>query len=61
VPGGLESEQVHYLLRQIHKSGRQILGFDLVEVGVSENNWDANVAARELWQLCNLMVANNPQ
>jgi agmatinase len=61
VPGGLESEQVHYLFRQIHKSGRQILGFDLVEVGVSENNWDANVGARELWQLCNLIVANNPQ
>jgi agmatinase len=58
VQGGLEAEQVHYLLMQILKSGRQILGFDLVEVGVSENSWDANVGARILWQLCHLMVAN---
>jgi len=57
VPGGLELEQVNYLLRQITLSGRQLIGFDLVEVGVSENNWDANVAARVLWQLCNHLVS----
>jgi agmatinase len=61
VQGGLESEQVNYLFRQVQKSGRQIIGFDLVEVGVSENGWDANVAARELWHLCNLMITSNPQ
>ena len=60
VQGGLESEQVNYLFRQVQKSGRQIIGFDLVEVGVGENGWDANVAARELWHLCNLMISSNP-
>jgi agmatinase len=60
VQGGLEAEQVHYLLQQIIKSGRKIVGFDLVEVGVSENNWDANVGARILWQLCHIMVADMP-
>jgi agmatinase len=61
VQGGLECEQVNYLFGQVLKSGRQIIGFDLVEVGVSENNWDANVAARQLWHLCNLMISSNPQ
>jgi agmatinase len=59
VPGGLELEQVNYLIRRIVHSGRQLIGFDLVEVGISENNWDANVAARALWQLCNHLVSSN--
>jgi agmatinase len=61
VPGGLQSEEVNYLFRKIIKSGRQIIGFDLVEIGISETGWDANVGARQLWQLCNLLVASNPQ
>ncbi|TAD81346.1 MAG: agmatinase [Bacteroidetes bacterium] len=56
VQGGLEADQVNYLLRKIKQSGRQILGFDLVEVGLGENNWDANVGARELWKLCNILL-----
>jgi agmatinase len=59
VHGGLESQQVNYLFRRIVASGRKIIGFDLVEVGVSESGWDANVAARELWHMCNLMVSSN--
>jgi agmatinase len=61
VQGGLESEEVNYLFRQVLKSGRQIIGFDLVEVGISDTGWDANVGARELWHLCNLLVKSNPQ
>jgi agmatinase len=61
VQGGLESEQVFYLFRQIIKSGRKLIGFDLSEVGVSDTEWDANVGARILWNLCNLAVAANPQ
>ncbi|HSK11872.1 MAG TPA: agmatinase family protein, partial [Phnomibacter sp.] len=61
VHGGLESQQVNYLLRQLIKSGRKLIGFDLVEVGISQTDWDANVAARELWHICNMMVASNPQ
>ena len=56
VQGGFEAEQVNYLFDQLVKSGRQLLGFDLVEVGVDELEWDANVAARELFKLCNLLV-----
>ncbi len=59
VQGGLQTEQVNYLFRRIVKSGRQLVGFDLVEIGVGELCWDANVGARELWQLCNLLVGSN--
>ncbi|HSC55148.1 MAG TPA: agmatinase family protein [Phnomibacter sp.] len=59
VHGGFEADQVHYLLKRIIQSGRQLIGFDLVEIGVGDTNWDANVGARELWKLCNLMIASN--
>lgn len=57
VQGGFEAEQINYLFSRLKKSGRQIVGFDLVEIGVgSELEWDANVGARQLWKLCNLLV-----
>lgn len=57
VQGGFEAEQINYLFSTVKKSGRKIIGFDLVEVGVGgENDWDANVGARVLWKLCNLLV-----
>jgi agmatinase len=59
VHGGFEADQVNYLLRRMIQSGRQLIGFDLVEIGVGENDWDANVGARELWKLCNLLIASN--
>jgi len=59
VPGGFETEQLFYLVRSIMHSGRKFIGFDLVEIGVGESDWDANVGARVLWKLCNLLVANN--
>jgi agmatinase len=49
------------LLRKILQSGRQLIGFDLNEVGVSTNEWDENVGARILFKLCNLMIASNDQ
>ena len=60
VQGGFETEQVFYIFKKILASGRQIIGFDLSEVSTSENQWDANVGARVLFKLCNLMVASNP-
>jgi agmatinase len=60
VPGGLEIEQVLYLVRKIIRSGRKFIGFDLVEIGVAETEWDSNVGARILWKLCNLLIASNP-
>jgi agmatinase len=59
VQGGFETEQVFYLFDKIVKSGKQIIGFDLSEVSTSENFWDANVGARVLFKLCNLLVASN--
>jgi agmatinase len=60
VQGGFETEQVFYIFKKIQQSGRQIIGFDLSEVSTSENYWDANVGARVLFKLCNLLVASNP-
>lgn len=60
VQGGFETEQVFYLFDKIAKAGKKIIGFDLSEVSTSENAWDANVGARVLFKLCNLMVASNP-
>lgn len=59
VLGGMEAEQIFYLLKSIIKSGRKLIGFDLCEVGVGENSWDSNVGARVLWRLCNLLVQSN--
>jgi agmatinase len=63
VHGGLETEETFYLFRKIIQSGRNLIGFDLNEVGgTGETEWDANVGARVLYKLCNyLLAANTPQ
>jgi agmatinase len=60
VMGGLESEQAFYIMRKIVKTGRRLIGFDLVEVGISNKEWDENVGARILYKLSNLLLASNP-
>jgi len=52
VPGGLEFEEAVYLLFEVVKSGREIIGFDLCEVAPGVTNIDAIVGARILWNLC---------
>jgi agmatinase len=59
VQGGFESEQVLYLFKKMIASGRKLIGFDLVEVGVDQTDWDSNVGARMLFRLCNLLVKGN--
>jgi agmatinase len=59
VQGGFETEQVFYMFDKLRQSGKQIIGFDLNEVSTSENGWDANVGARILFKMCNLLVASN--
>jgi agmatinase len=59
VMGGFETEQIFFLFKQVIKSGKKIIGFDLNEVGVGENDWDANVGARVLYKLCNLLLYSN--
>ena len=59
VQGGFETQQVYYLLRKVLESGRQLIGFDLNEVGTSNTEWDENVGARILFKLCNLLIASS--
>lgn len=59
VQGGLQTEEVLYLFKKVIESGRKLIGFDLVEVGVGENGSDSNVGSRLLWKLCNLMMKSN--
>lgn len=57
VPGGLTLEEAIFLLHKIVLSGREIVGFDVVEVAPSKdssNDWDANVGARLIYRLSNL-------
>jgi agmatinase len=60
VAGGLEAEQVLFLVEAVIDSGRTIIGLDLNEVAPgSEGDWDANVGARMLYRLCNLLGESN--
>ena len=61
VAGGFETEQVLFLLEKIVKSGKKILAFDLNEVapGPDGDEWDANVAARLLYRIANLVAHSN--
>ena len=53
VPGGLSFSQARYLLKTLAQSNRNIIGFDLNEVAPSsQGEWDGNVGARILYQLC---------
>lgn len=54
VPGGLELQEVNHLLGLLARSGRKIIGFDLVEVTPApggKDEWDANVGMRLLYKL----------
>ncbi len=53
VPGGLRFEEITYLIKQVVRSGRKIIGADVVETGADP--WDAMVAARLLFLLCTWM------
>ncbi len=59
VPGGLEFEQAVYLITQVVKSGKKIIGFDLNEVAPGKDEWNANVGARMLFKMCNLAAVSN--
>ena len=61
VTGGMEFSQVLYLMDLVVRSGRKIIGFDLVEVApnTKDGEWDANVGARMLFKLCGLTLKSN--
>ncbi len=55
VPGGLQYEELMYMLNCIHESGKDIIGFDLCEVSPGDDDWDGNVGARVLFHLCGVV------
>ncbi|MGL2964978.1 agmatinase family protein [Flavobacterium sp. XGLA_31] len=59
VPGGLSFEQARYLFNRLSASGKEIIGFDLVEVAPGETDWDGNVGARMLFHMCGVLAKNN--
>lgn len=61
VPGGFEMEQIFYLFKTLHKSGKKIIGFDLNEVSCGEHTTDgidAIIGARVLYKMCNYLMAS---
>lgn len=71
VPGGLEYAEAIFLLRMLARSGRKIIGFDVVEVAPplledgspkapvqASDEWDANVGMRLLYKLSAFALAS---
>lgn len=58
VAGGLAFHEALFLLKTLVASGKKIVGFDLCEVTPGEDEWDANVGARILYRLANLMAVS---
>lgn len=59
VPGGFSFEQATYLFNKLCESGKEIIGFDLVEVAPGDDDWDGNVGARMLYHMCGVLAKNN--
>jgi agmatinase len=71
VPGGLDYSEAIHILRALAKSGRKIIGFDVVEVAPiltpdnvpveinqASDEWDANVGMRLIYKLTALSLAS---
>jgi agmatinase len=58
VPGGLSFQEACALVAGVVKSGRRIVGLDLVEVapGPDGDEWDGNVGARLLYKMIGWML-----
>jgi agmatinase len=59
VPGGNSFEMTALLLGMLGKSGKIIIGADLVEVAPGDNEWDANVGSRLLYKLIGCLAKAN--
>jgi agmatinase len=61
VPGGLSFQEACALLAGVVKSGRRIVGVDLVEVapGPDGGEWDGNVGARLLYKMIGWMLSGS--
>ncbi len=62
VPGGLSFNEAMWLAETVVRSGRRIVGFDVVEVAPApEERLDAVAGARVLWKLCGLALKSNDE
>ncbi len=62
VSGGLTFNEAVWLLAVLARSGRRIIGFDVVEVcPAPDQRIDAITGARILWKLCGLTLASNAE
>ena len=62
VSGGLTFHEAVWLLAVLARSGRRIIGFDVVEVcPAPDQRIDAITGARILWKLCGLTLASNAE
>ena len=59
VPGGISFYDVIFILDELHKSGREVIGFDLCEVVPGVNSLDENVGARILYKLVEVLFCEN--
>ena len=61
VAGGLDLSEAVYVLSEVVRSGRVLVGFDLNEVapGPEGDEWDANVGARLLYKMCGFLFASH--
>ncbi|MFI3278403.1 MAG: agmatinase family protein [Rikenellaceae bacterium] len=60
VPGGLNFNESVYLLERLVASGREVVGFDVVEVTPHpKRRVDAVVGARVLYKLCGMTILSN--
>jgi len=61
VPGGLDYQEVMMIINELVRSGKKLVGFDLVEVAPNQkdksNEWDANVAMRLLYKMTSASLA----
>jgi agmatinase len=57
VPGGFSYEQALYLIENIVKSGKKIIGFDIVETG--QGDIDGIVSCRILYRMILNMIVSN--
>jgi agmatinase len=60
VPGGLRYQEAVFLIQELARSGKKIIGFDINEVSPSpETQWNENVGMRVLWNLANWAAKSN--
>ncbi|MCW3085236.1 MAG: agmatinase [Bacteroidetes bacterium] len=59
VAGGFEAEQILYLVQKIIESKKTIIAFDINEVAPGGDEWDANVGARMLYRIANMVAKSN--